>query len=210
MLNTLLAFLAVTWVINFTPGPAMLHCVVSGVSGGPRAGITAALGVELGVFLYVLATVLGLTALLVAATTVYTTIRIAGILFLLYLAWSNLPRQGGGGISEKFTRSEPVSRPFLKGLALNVSNPKIALFFLALFPQFVPPTRAHWPELLALGLFFNASGLAVNISASLLGNRFAPAVARLGAARRVLVWVPSVVFLGLALYSAKELIPWTR
>ena len=85
-MGQLVAFLTIALVVIFTPGPAMLHCITSGASGGPRAGIRAALGVELGVFVYVIATITGLSALLVSAPTLYTAVKLSGICFLAYLA----------------------------------------------------------------------------------------------------------------------------
>ena len=205
-MSTFLTFMAVALVINLTPGPAMVHCVSIGVRNGARAGVIASLGVELGVFVYVVATVLGLAALLVAATAVYTAVQVAGILFLLYLAWTSVPRKSDVDNTFAVDSSGSVERPFLKGFLLNVSNPKIALFFLTLLPQFVPPDKSTAFALLGFGILFNVSGLLVNTSAAVLGERLAPAVAKLGVARTVLPWAPPVAFFGLAIYSATSLV----
>jgi threonine/homoserine/homoserine lactone efflux protein len=201
----LLAFIVVALVVNLTPGPAMLHCVTSGVTSGRSAAIRAALGVELGVFAYVIATVTGLSALLVSAPPAYTTVQLAGICFLLYLSWTAVPRRRGEATGDAALAGAPVQRPFLKGLLLNVSNPKIALFFLTILPQLVPVGAGPW-ELLAYGLGFNLSGFTVNTTAGLLGLGLAAFVKRLGALARVLEWVPPVVFALLAVFAGVELL----
>ncbi|MFC5220525.1 LysE family translocator [Streptomyces coerulescens] len=196
-MSSVLAFIAVALVVNLTPGPAMLHCVASGVGSGPRAGVRAALGVELGVFVYVLATVTGLAALLVSAPTVYTVVQLIGICFLAYMAWTSVPRAQQNDGAASATSQEAVSHPFIKGFLLNVSNPKIALFFLTILPQLVPSGASTW-KLLAFGLGFNLSGFTVNTLMALLGHQLAPATERLGPVRNVLPWIPPVVFVVLA------------
>lgn len=205
-MSAIIGFLAIALVINLTPGPAMLYCIGSGVRGGTRGGILASLGVESGVFLYVVATALGLAALLVSAAPVYLVIRAAGVIYLLYLAWTSIPLGHGSPDNLAVAGGEPVGRPFLRGFLLNVSNPKIAIFFLTLLPQFVPSQQGNEIKLIILGVLFNLSGLTVNITASLLGNRLAPAVSRLGPAQLVLPWIPPVVFDGLAMFSAWEIV----
>ncbi|MFG2528982.1 LysE family translocator [Streptomyces sp. NPDC048516] len=195
-MSHVLAFIAIALVVNLTPGPAMLHCVASGVSRGPRAGIRAALGVELGVFVYVVATVTGLAALLVSAPTAYTTVQLIGICFLAYMAWTSIPRGKQGEGEDGVTQRGSGARPFVKGFLLNVSNPKIALFFLTILPQLVPSGASSW-QLLAFGLGFNLSGFTVNTLAGLLGHQLAPATDRLGPVRNVLPWIPPAVFLAL-------------
>lgn len=199
----LLAFIAVALVVNLTPGPAMLHCLSTGISSGPRAGIRAALGVELGVFVYVAATVTGLSALLVAARPVYVTIQVLGIIFLLYMAWTSIPRDGEHNALDAATGRPATPRPFLRGFLLNVTNPKIAVFFLTLLPQLVPAGANSW-MLLAYGLGFNLSGFTVNVTAAVAGDRFAPAVKRLGKARQILPWAPPIVFAAIALFATWE------
>lgn len=200
----ILQFVVTALVINLTPGPAMVHCITSAAKSGPGAGFRAALGVELGVFAYVVATATGLAAVLVNAPLVYVSVRVAGALYLLYLAWTNLPRAVAApvGAGVDVTYAVPLDHPFRRGFLLNVSNPKIALFFVTLLPQFVPATSSDTSALFLYGLAFNFSGLLVNSTAGLLGSRVA--LLQLGlnpTARRVLSFLPSAVFLSLAVVT---------
>jgi threonine/homoserine/homoserine lactone efflux protein len=201
----LLAFIAVALVVNLTPGPAMLHCVASGAAGGRIAAVKAALGVELGVLAYVVATVTGLSALLVSAPPVYLAVQVAGACYLLYMAWGEIPRREREPGEDAAAQVAPVARPFVRGFLLNISNPKIALFFLTILPQLVPSGAGPW-QLLLYGLGFNLSGLAVNATAGFLGHSLAPLAKRLGPVSRVLPWIPPVVFALLAVFTVVEVI----
>ena len=127
-------FALTTLVLVLTPGPNMIYCVSRALSQGRRAGLVSLAGVLLGFVAHLLAATLGLTALLAA-------VRIAGAAYLAWLAWDAL-RPGGG--SPFMTRALPVHSAgtlFRMGLLTNVLNPKVAIFYLSFFPQFLHPER---------------------------------------------------------------------
>ncbi|MCA0425713.1 MAG: LysE family translocator [Proteobacteria bacterium] len=129
-------FLLTSFVIVATPGTGALYTIAAGLSRGWRAGILAAFASTLGIVPHVLAAMLGLTALLHASALAFDIVKYAGVLYLLWMAWQMLRGTGSLAIS---TEQSPRSamRVLVDGLALNLLNPKLSIFFVAFLPQFM-------------------------------------------------------------------------
>jgi threonine/homoserine/homoserine lactone efflux protein len=126
-----------------TPGPNMMYLVSRSISQGRRAGMVSLGGVGLGFLVYMLAAALGITALLFAVPLAYDGLRLAGAVYLLYLAWQALRP---GGRSPFQVRDLPVDsdrRLFTMGFVTNLLNPKAAMLYLSLLPQFIDPARGN-------------------------------------------------------------------
>jgi threonine/homoserine/homoserine lactone efflux protein len=142
-LTELLLFALTTLLLVLTPGPNMVYCVSRALSQGPRAGMVSLAGVLLGFIAHLTAATLGLTAVLTAVPLAFDALRIAGAAYLLWLAWDALRP---GGRSPFVARTLPVDGPgrlFQMGLVTNLLNPKVAIFYLSFFPQFLHPERGH-------------------------------------------------------------------
>jgi threonine/homoserine/homoserine lactone efflux protein len=142
-LTELLLFALTTLLLVLTPGPNMVYCVSRALSQGPRAGMVSLAGVLLGFIAHLTAATLGLTAVLTAVPLAFDGLRIAGAAYLLWLAWDALRP---GGRSPFVARTLPVDGPgrlFQMGLVTNLLNPKVAIFYLSFFPQFLHPERGH-------------------------------------------------------------------
>ncbi|MGA0571351.1 LysE family translocator [Variovorax sp. VNK109] len=137
-----LAFFALAaLVLVLTPGPNMIYCVSRALSQGRTAGLISLAGVLLGFVVHLLAASLGLTALLMAVPVAFDAIRIAGAAYLLWMAWQAV-QPGGNAPFE--TRTLPHDSPatlFRMGFITNLLNPKVAMFYLSFFPQFIHPER---------------------------------------------------------------------
>ena len=153
----LLAFLAATAVFAYMPGPAMLYAAAQTVSRGRWAGVTASIGIHLGGYVHVVAAAAGLSVLFHAVPVLYTVVKLVGAAYLVWLG-IGLIRQAGGP-AEALPRVDAGSgrRAFLQSVAVEVLNPKTALFFLAFLPQFTDPSAALpiWAQLLVLGTIVN-------------------------------------------------------
>ncbi len=162
-LQELLLFALASLVLVLTPGPNMVYCVSRSLTQGPRAGLLSLAGVVLGFAVHLLAASLGLTALLLAVPLAFDAIRIAGALYLLWMAWQAVKP---GGAAPFQTRALPHDGPrklFAMGFMTNVLNPKVAMFYLSFFPQFLHPERGHWLlQCLALGAIQIAVSGGVN------------------------------------------------
>jgi threonine/homoserine/homoserine lactone efflux protein len=145
------------------PGPNMIYLVSRSVTQGRRAGLTSLAGVGVGFLAYLLAATAGLATLFALVPEIYLTLKLAGAAYLLWLAWNAL-RPGG---SSAFTPNELVpDRPrklFGMGLLTCLLNPKIAILYISLLPQFIDPSRGHiGTQSLLLGLTQLAVGVLVN------------------------------------------------
>ncbi|MEO3805553.1 LysE family translocator [Nonomuraea sp. B1E8] len=126
-----------------TPGPNMVYLISRSIAQGRRAGLISLAGVVLGFTVYLAATCLGLTAVFAYVPAAYTALKLAGAAYLLWLAWNAVKP---GGTSAFQPRDLPVERPaklFGMGLLTCLLNPKIAILYLSLLPQFIDPSMGH-------------------------------------------------------------------
>ncbi|TYB56362.1 LysE family translocator [Nonomuraea sp. PA05] len=146
-----------------TPGPNMIYLISRSLTQGRRSGLISLGGVFLGFTTYLTATCLGLTAVFAYVPAAYTALKLAGAAYLLWLAW-NAVRPGG--VSAFEPRELPVERPgklFSMGLLTCLLNPKIAILYLSLLPQFIDPAMGHLLlQSLALGSVQVFVGTLVN------------------------------------------------
>lgn len=155
-------FMLAVFLLNVTPGPDTAYIVGRSVSQGRTAGLLSSLGVSAGCCVHVLAVAFGLTALLAASTVAFTVIKVVGAAYLIYLGGRMLlapPERDDAPAEEAETpaakRPRPLKSLFMQGFLTNVLNPKVVLFFLSFFPQFVDPHAAHKAlAFLALGAVF--------------------------------------------------------
>ncbi|MEV0720810.1 LysE family translocator [Asanoa sp. NPDC050611] len=199
--HLVLAFVAACALLSLAPGPDLLFIVANGVAGGRRAGLLAALGMSTGLAVHTVAAAFGLGALIQAAPQALTVVRIAGAVFLLYLAvatWrgSRAPLEHAAAVPRRSLR-----RTYLMATLTNLANPKVILFYLAFLPQFLGAGAGAWPvtaQLLVLGLVFIVIGLAVDGTAGLLAGTLAEKVAARPGFRRGMERLSAAVFAGLA------------
>lgn len=169
--STLAAFALAALLLILLPGPSMLFLVARGVAGGRRAGVVSALGIQASTAVYVVATALGLTAVLAASTLALSTIRYAGAAYLVYLGVRTLLDR-----SELRAPSPDAAQPsawasWRQGFTVGISNPKVALFFLAFFPQFVHPEVGPVAiQVLVLGGVIIALGMVFDLSYGAFGG----------------------------------------
>jgi threonine/homoserine/homoserine lactone efflux protein len=167
-----LAFVPVALALNLTPGADMMFCFAQGMKGGARPAIAASAGISVGSMVHVLLAGLGLGALVAAFPWVFGAIRWVGAGYLAWLAWKTFR-------TPLLVAEAPparTTRAFRDGLIVNLSNPKVILFILALLPQFVDPARPVLPQFLACGAVIATGGFVVNALVGVfsggLGRRF--------------------------------------
>ena len=153
-------FLAVAAIVVITRGVDMAVVTRNALMYGRRAAVMTAVGINVGILLWVMAAALGLAAVVSTSATAFAAIKLAGAAYLVYLGLQALRSAGADGVeSQPIARSAPSSRlAFRQGLVSNILNPKIAVFFTSLLPQFVG-AHSSAGSLLLLGLLFNAMGV---------------------------------------------------
>lgn len=161
-IHDLALFVVSGLLLNIMPGPDSLLIMLRSGSQGWRAGSVAALGIGTGVMVHVLAAALGLSALLSASAELFTVIKLAGALYLVYLGVS-LFRQPAANSAAGAAVTLPVlsyGQIYRQGVLTNVLNPKVALFFLAFVPQFIAPDAPDKAfAFILLGCIFNLNGM---------------------------------------------------
>jgi len=137
-----LAFLLTTLVVVATPGTGVVYTLAAGLSRGRRASVLAAFACTLGIVPHVLATVIGLAALLNASAAAFQILKYAGVAYLLYMAWATV-RDKEAITVEQDTAPRSAGRVVVRGVLINILNPKLTIFFFAFLPQFVSPDQPH-------------------------------------------------------------------
>lgn len=204
-LTTLIAFALVAIGLAVTPGPNMLYLISRSLSQGHRAGLISLIGVAAGFIIYMLLAAFGITAIVVAVPYAYDALRFAGAAYLLYLAWQALKP---GGRSPFQVRELPKDSPrklVLMGLMTNLLNPKAAMLYLALLPQFVDP--AHGSVLLQsvmLGSMQICISVTVNGMIAMTAGSIATFLAKSPRWLMVQRWFMGTVLTGLAVNMLRE------
>ncbi|MGE8202253.1 MAG: LysE family translocator, partial [Variovorax sp.] len=134
-------FALASLLLALTPGPNMIYCVSRTLIQGRRAGLISLGGVLIAFLAHLFAAALGLTALLLAVPLAFDAIRIAGAAYLLWLAWQAVRPGGNAPFEARVLPADPPARLFRMGFLTNLLNPKVAMFYLSFFPQFIHPER---------------------------------------------------------------------
>ena len=185
-------FLITVFIINISPGPAMMFVLQQSQRNGVRMGLLAAFGIEVGVFIYVILTALGISAVFELYPAVYSGIQICGAIYLLYLAYQIWPRKSADLSIPQISGYGAFSR----GLFINLTNPKIVLFFLSLLPQFIP-AESSTETFIVYGVIFNIGGVLVNGAVAILSGF----VSRLLKESKWYDYVPPILFIVISVYS---------
>ena len=197
-LDTALTFFGISILLGLSPGPDNVFVLMQSATNGRKAGILVTLGLCTGLLGHTAAVALGLAAILAASATAFTLLKLAGAAYLLYLAWGAF----WAPVGPLLTGLSPMLKPWRmygRGILMNLTNPKVGIFFLAFLPQFVRPEAGPvaWQVATLGGLFILAAllvfgGLAW--FASLVGVWFQNSMR----AQRALNLSAAVVFVGLA------------
>ncbi len=188
-----------------TPGPNMVYLVSRSVTQGRRAGLISLLGVAAGFGVYLVAATAGIATIFALVPAVYTAVKLAGAAYLLWLAWKTVRPRGESVFAPKPMPADPPRRLFTMGLVTNLLNPKIAILYVSLLPQFVDPARGHLAgQSLALGLTQICVALTVNAMIVLSAGGVSTFLARRPAWLRVQRYVMGTALAGLAVRIAAD------
>lgn len=187
--DVLAAFTLAAFVLILTPGPDMTLFLGETLRGGRARGCAALLGASTGLLTHTMLAAIGLSALLAASATAYTILKIAGAVYLVWLAVAAIRHGSALTVDREAGPQRPLAQSYLMGLGINLLNPKIVVFFLTFLPQFVDAADPHaGAKLLFLGLYFISLGFPSCLVLIFLAERFTGAIRRSPRVMRVVDW----------------------
>jgi threonine/homoserine/homoserine lactone efflux protein len=197
--GTVWVFCVTALALLLIPGPAVLYVVVQGAEQGRRVGLASVAGIHLGTLVHVFAATVGLSALIATSAVAFNAVKYAGALYLIYVGVRKLLGRDDPSL-ERGEQRVSYRRAFVRGAVVNVLNPKTALFFLALLPQFVDPDRGDvWSQALVLGLLFACLGSVTDSLYTLAAGTVGGFLRR---RRRGMRYGSGIVFVGLGAAAA--------
>ena len=199
--ESLLAFFAASLLLGIAPGPDIIFVLTQSAVHGARAGLATTLGLITGLCVHTAAVALGVAAVFQSSPLAFNLLKYAGAAYLLWLAW--LSFRAGASLARMPDRD---ASPFpglwtlyRRGIVMNVTNPKVSLFFLAFLPQFCSPARGSLAaQVMVLGLVFMLATLLVFSGTALLGGKLAPVFNRSRRGQVLTHRAAGLVFAGLA------------
>ncbi|MET3842896.1 LysE family translocator [Bradyrhizobium sp. OAE829] len=203
--SALLGFALVSLGMVLTPGPNMIYLISRSITQGAAAGIVSLGGVALGFVFYMLCAAFGITALLFAIPYAYDALRFAGAAYLLWLAWQALKPGGRSPFQVKKLQVDGPCKLFAMGFVTNLLNPKIAMLYLALLPQFIDPAVGSvLTQSLALGAIQIVISVSVNAMIALAAGSIALFLGTRPSWLLLQRWLMGTVLAGLAVKMAFE------
>lgn len=199
------AFALVALGMVLTPGPNMIYLVSRSISQGRMAGLISLAGVALGFVVYMLCAAFGITALVLAVPYAYDALRFGGAAYLLYLAWQAVRPGGRSPFQVKGLPKDSARKLFTMGFLTNLLNPKIAVMYLSLLPQFISPEQGSvLMQSIVLGFTQIAISVSVNFVIALMAGSIAVFLATRPRWMVTQRWLMGTVLGGLAVRMAFE------
>jgi threonine/homoserine/homoserine lactone efflux protein len=189
--------------VMLIPGPSNLFLLAHGIGHGRRSALAAASGVEAASAIRVVLTAAGLSAVLASSAIAFNTIRWAGVAYLVYLGVRAFRSGPSDGRSVGRARSLPLARSVRKGLVVGLGNPKMVIFFLAFFPQFISPERgSEATQILILGSVFWVIGAVWDLAFACASGSIGSWMQDHPTVRSTQSRLEGITYLGLAGWSA--------
>nr|WP_170107093.1 LysE family translocator [Roseibium marinum] len=203
--ETLLAFIAATALFAYMPGPAVLYTAAQTISRGRRAGFLAVAGIHLGCYVHVMAAAFGLSAIFTVVPVLYFALKLVGGLYLIFLGIQMIRTRVTAGplpdLPQKSTR-----RAFADSVAVEILNPKVAIFFIAFLPQFVSPDAGLpiWAQFLILGTFVNCAFTSADLVTVLFASEVKRRLTRNSRYQDLTRWLGGSLLCGLGVKLATD------
>lgn len=200
--ETLLTFLTATFFLGLAPGPDNIFVLTQSAIYGRNAGLLVVLGLCTGLIVHTVAVAFGVAVIFQTSLVAFSVLKIAGACYLVFLAWKAF-RASGSNIQSGSSGEVNSWGLYRRGIIMNITNPKVSIFFLAFIPQFADPARGSVTlQLLSFGGLFILSTLFVFGSISLLAGTLGQWFSGSDKAQKILNRIAGVVFLGLAIKLA--------
>ncbi|MDP2257342.1 MAG: LysE family translocator [Polaromonas sp.] len=200
--DTFIAFFGVSVLLGLSPGPDNVFVLMQSALRGRRAGLFVVLGLCTGLLVHTAAVALGLAAVFAASLTAFTALKLGGAAYLANLAWQAF-RAPTGSAAAPQAATPGDAQMYRRGVLMNLSNPKVVIFFLAFLPQFVDPAQGRIGlQIVWLGAVFMLATLLTFGAIAWFAASLGQALQRSARAQQALNWLAGIVFLGLAVRLA--------
>ncbi len=197
--DALLLFFSSSVLLALAPGPDNLFVMVQAVQRGRMAGLAVTLGLCTGLLVHTTAVAFGLAAVFTASTLAFNMLKYLGAAYLLWLAWGAF-RAGDASGGDARAVDLPFARLYRRGIIMNVTNPKVSIFFLAFLPQFADPGHGPLaPQIVVLGALFIAATILIFGGISLAAGACGDRLRRSARAGKILNTLAGGIFAGLAI-----------
>ena len=198
-IESLTTFVIASVLLALVPGPDNIFVLTQSSVNGHKAGLLVTLGLCTGLIFHTTAVALGITALLKTSYVAFTVLKIAGAMYLLYLAWRAF-HAGSEEINTGQSREVAGIKYYLRGVIMNVTNPKVSIFFLAFLPQFADPSRGPViQQIFFLGMVFILVTLLVFGGIALLAGAVGAWLTNTPRAQTMMNRIAGAVFVAMAL-----------
>jgi len=208
-----LGFILAAILLNLTPGTDSMYIITRSVSQGQTAGVYSVLGITSGILVHTLLAALGLSVLLANSPTAFMIVKYIGASYLCYLGLKMLLSKNSNSIANNLSKDQDVTSQkavdgwqiYKQGVLTNTFNPKVALFFLAFFPQFIDASYAYGMlSFLMLGLTFATTGFIWCLCLALLASKFSKKLRENPKVESMMNKISGVVFMGLGIKLLTE------
>ncbi|MER9896392.1 LysE family translocator [Mesorhizobium sp. M0119] len=202
----LVAFFATTAIFAYIPGPAMLYAAAQTMARGRWSGLMAALGIHLGGYVHVFAAAVGLSVLFHAVPVLYMAVKLVGALYLVWLGVSLFRAKAQGDVVLPGIQPKSAHRAFFESVAVEVLNPKTAIFFMAFLPQFIDASVAFpvWLQFVVLGTIVNLMFSSADIVCVVLAGAVIARLRQSSRAQRLMRRAGGAVLVGLGVHVALQ------
>ncbi|MER8636766.1 LysE family translocator [Mesorhizobium sp. M1365] len=202
----LVAFFATTAIFAYIPGPAMLYAAAQTMARGHWSGLMAALGIHLGGYVHVFAAAVGLSVLFHAVPVLYMAVKLVGALYLIWLGVSLFRAKAQGDVVLPGIQPKSARRAFFESIAVEVLNPKTAIFFMAFLPQFIDASAAFpvWLQFVVLGTIVNLMFSSADIVCVILAGAVIARLRQSSRAQRLMRRAGGAVLVALGVHVALQ------
>jgi threonine/homoserine/homoserine lactone efflux protein len=200
--SQLIFFMSAALALLLIPGPAVLYITARSASQGRVAGLVSVLAIETANFMQAVAAALGLSAILLSSALAFDVVKYLGAAYLIYLGIRKLLARDNGA-EDEVVKQESLSRIYWQGFAVNILNPKTALFFFAFLPQFIDPSKGNvMGQNLLLGAIFVGMALITDSIYALLASSLAGRLTRNKRFQKGQRYFAGLVYIGLGITTA--------
>ena len=201
-LETIVAFVIASILLSLSPGPDNIFVLTQSALGGKLAGILVSLGLCTGLIVHTTAVAFGIAVIFQTSTVAFTILKLAGVLYLLYLAW-NITRSTNIEIESRSKSKIKKKQLYFRGIIMNITNPKVSIFFLAFLPQFTDSSKGSVTiQIFLLGLLFIFCTIIVFGTIALLAGHIGSFINRSNKIQKIINWSAGFVFVVIAISLA--------